>query len=52
MLNIPYNFDLTEITPYHLTTFNCLILMLLVYIIEICPLDFKCEISLHSEKIK
>ena len=36
MLNIPYNFDLTETKPYCLTIFNYLILMLLVYIIDTC----------------
>ena len=34
MLNIPYNFDLIETKPYHLTTFNYLILMPLIYIID------------------
>ena len=36
MLNVPYNFDLTETKLYHLTAFNYLILMLLIYIIDTC----------------
>ena len=51
MLNIPYNFGLTETKPYHLTTFNYLILMPLIYN-RYMSLDFKCEISLHSDKVK
>ena len=43
MLNVPYNFDLTETKLYCLTTFNYLILMLLIYIIDTClyPLNVK-----------
>ena len=36
MLNIPYNFDLTETKPYCLTTFICPILIPFVYIIDTC----------------
>ena len=36
MLNISYTFDLIETKLYCLATFNYLILMLLVYIIDTC----------------
>ena len=52
MLNIPYNFDLTKTKPYHLTTSNCTILMSICIYNRYMSLDFKQEISSHSDKVK
>ena len=52
MLNIPYNFDLIETKLYCLTTFNYLILMPLIYIIDTCLQILNVKFSLHSDKVK